>query len=124
ALVATCPSAALAADPGEWRTLDGSLNNEEHPKWGKAGTAYPGRPSATYADGIGARVTGPSPRYVGNRIFNDTSQNLFSENGVTPWGEVWGQFLDHTFGLREETGGERQSLAYDAADPLEAFPND
>ena len=124
ALVATCPSAALAADPGPWRTLDGSLNNKEHPQWGKAGTAYPRRTAANYADRRGKAVTGPSPRYVSNRIFSDTSQNLFSENGVTQWGAVWGQFLDHTFGLRQESGGERQPLAYDAADPLEAFRND
>ena len=107
AFVATCPSTALAADPGPWRTLDGSLNNKEHPHWGKAGATYPRRAPANYADRRGKPVTGPSPRYVSNRIFSDTSQNLFSENGVTQWGAVWGQFLDHTFGLRQETGGER-----------------
>ena len=77
------------------------------PHWGKAGTTYPRRAPANYADRRGKPVTGPSPRYVSNRIFSDTSQNLFSENGVTQWGAVWGQFLDHTFGLRQETGGER-----------------
>jgi hypothetical protein len=44
-------------------------------------------------------VSGPSPRYISNRIFNDEGQNLFSENGETQWGWAWGQFLDHTFGL-------------------------
>ena len=83
-----------------------------HPDWGRAGTAVPAACAApNYADGRAAPVTGPSARYVSNRIFNDTSQNLFSENGVTQWGAVWGQFLDHTFGLRQETGGERAPLA-------------
>jgi peroxidase len=69
-------------------------------------------------------IDGPDPRYVSNRIFNDLSQNLFSENGVTQWAFVWGQFLDHTFGLREAEGGEKSAIPFDAGDPLEEFVND
>ena len=72
--------------------------------------------------GNSAPVSGPPSRYVSNRIFNDTNQNLFSENGVTQWGFVWGQFLDHTFGLRDEAG-EPADMAFDAKDPLESFVN-
>ena len=75
-----------------------------------------------YADGHSAPVSGPPSRYVSNRIFNDTNQNLFSENGVTQWGFTWGQFLDHTFGLRDEAG-EPANIAFDAKDPLESFVN-
>ena len=47
-------------------------------------------------------MSGPERRAtISNRIFNDVNQNMFSERGVTQWGFVWGQFLDHTFGLRE-----------------------
>ena len=59
---------------------------------------------------------------MSNRIFNDTHQNLFSENAVTQWGFVWGQFLDHTFGLRDEAGPVA-NVPFDAADPLETFTN-
>jgi len=69
-------------------------------------------------------IDGPDPRVVSNRIFNDTSQNLFFENGVTQWAFVWGQFLDHTFGLREADGGEETPLSFDQSDPLEEFVND
>jgi hypothetical protein len=63
-------------------------------------------------------VTPAAPdRYVSNRIFNDTSQNLFSENGVSQWGFAWGQFLDHTFSLRAE-GGEPERLPFSAGDPM------
>ncbi|MGB7412633.1 MAG: peroxidase family protein, partial [Thermosynechococcaceae cyanobacterium] len=58
-----------------------------------------------------------------NRIFNDSHVNLFSEREVTQWAFNWGQFLDHTFGLRE-AGGENAAIAFDPFDPLEEFQND
>src|SRR6266542_4687888 len=101
------------------RTLNGSGNNAAHPRWGKAGTQYPRIAKADYADGIGQMRDGSAARYVSNRIFNDVGQNLFSENGVTQWGWAWGQFLDHDFGLRDETPAERAPVAFDRHDPLE-----
>ena len=93
----------------EVRTLDGSGNNRRHPDWGKTNTQYQRVARTNYADGIAKPVGGPATRYVSNRVFNDVHQNLFSENSVTQWGFVWGQFMDHTFGLREEAGGERRA---------------
>jgi len=101
----------VAVFPTGLRTLDGSANNRRHPDWGRAGTPYTRVAPASYADGVGAMVAGPEPRYVSNRIFNDRGQNLFSENGVTQWGFTWGQFLDHTFGLRQ-TGGADSPLDF------------
>jgi Animal haem peroxidase len=106
----------------EPRTLDGSNNNPFKRSLGKAGTPYLRLSEANYQDGISEMVSGPEPRYVSNRIFNDTSQNLFSENGVTQWIVYWGQFLDHTFGLRAE-GTERVPILFDVSDPLEGFQN-
>src|SRR5262249_49501944 len=74
------------------RALDGSGNNLRHPDWGKAGTQYLRVASANYADGTGKMVSGPSPRYISNRVFNDVGQNLFSEDGISQWGWAWGQF--------------------------------
>src|SRR3981081_631458 len=59
----------------------------------------------------------PPPRYGSNRTFNDRGQNLFAENGISQWGWVWGQFMDHDFGLRDETPAEHAPTAFDAADP-------
>jgi Animal haem peroxidase len=42
---------------------------------------------------------------------------------VTQWGFVWGQFMDQTFGLRQEAGGENAPLPFSSADPLETFTN-
>lgn len=105
------------------RSLDGSRNNYFDRSLGQAGTPYSRNTSTNYADGIGEPGNGPDPRFVSNRIFSDQGQNLFSENGVTQWAGYWGQFLDHTFGLRQ-AGDERTPLPFNANDPLEGFQND
>src|SRR6266850_1067949 len=106
------------------RTLNGSDNNPEHPRWGQAGALYLRVGRANYTDGVGAMVAGPSPRAVSDRVFNDIGQNIFSERGVTQWGWIWGQFLDHDIGLRDETSAGPADLLFDARDPLESFVND
>ena len=127
-------SAAQAADDGgasdapilgiwEVQSLNGVNNNPFVPNAGRSGTNYLRIGNARYADGRSQPVSGPSPRSVSNRVFNDINVNVFSERGVTQWGFVWGQFLDHTFGLREENG-TTANLPFSAADPLESFRND
>jgi peroxidase len=115
---------SVGADPFSGRTLDGSGNNAPHPAWGKAGALYSRVASPNYADGKGQMVSGPSPRYISNRIFNDQGQNLFSENGISQWGWAWGQFIDHDIGLRDETPAENADMPYDRHDKLEDFSND
>ncbi|MGF1522847.1 MAG: peroxidase family protein [Leptolyngbyaceae cyanobacterium] len=107
----------------EVASLDGSGNNSAHPSLGQADTAYSRVAPANYADDASEIAEGPNARYVSNRIFNDSDQNLFSENGVTQWAGYWGQFIDHTFGLRQD-GGENLPIEFDTADPLEDFQND
>jgi len=115
---------ALLADIVEGaRTLDGSGNNSADPTLGVAGEEFARFAEANYADGVGEMVDGPAERYLSNRIFNDSNQNIFSENGVTHWGFVWGQFLDHTISLRE-VGEEDVAIGFDPTDPLEDFTND
>jgi hypothetical protein len=120
---AAARSAAIPLFPTGIRALDGSGNNLQHPAWGQANTPYLRVAPANYADGRGAVASGPSPRYVSNRIFNDVSQNIFSENAVSQWGWTWGQFLDHTFGLAQG-GTESAPLGFSKTDPLEGFRND
>ncbi|MFW2383247.1 MAG: peroxidase family protein [Acidimicrobiales bacterium] len=105
------------------RSLDGSGNNLDDPALGQAGQEFARLAEANYADGVGEMVDGPPERYLSNRIFNDSNQNIFSENGVTHWGFVWGQFLDHTISLRE-AGDEDVAIGFDPTDPLEDFTND
>jgi hypothetical protein len=49
-----------------------------------------------------------SPRYISNRIFNDTGVTLFSEGQVSQFGWLWGQFIDHTLDLRNENPVRRR----------------
>ena len=132
-LVAASPSWAGTTTSGSvapsdtdilnYRSLDGSGNNLNDPGLGQSGAIYTRETEAAYADGIGEPLDGPSERYVSNRIFNDGNQNVFSQNGVTHWGFVWGQFIDHTIGLREISEDEAV-IAFDPDDPLESFAND
>ena len=122
ALAVAAGASAFGAPPT--RTLDGSGNNLRHPDWGQTNTQYIRVADANYADGAGQPVSGPNPRYISNRIFNDEGQNLFSENGETQWGWAWGQFLDHTFGLADETPAESLPITFDKTDPLEEFEDD
>ena len=115
--------ATAAAGPLD-RSLDGSGNNVLHSDWGQAGTQYLRIAPANYADGVAQMVAGPSPRHVSNAIFNDVGQNIFSENGISQWGWVWGQFIDHDIGLRDEAPAEHVPMPFDAQDPLEQFQND
>ena len=82
-----------------------------------------GLPGRTTPTGLRSRSAGRRPGTSATASYNDTHQNLFSENGVTQWGFVWGQFMDHTFGLREEAGGENAPIAFNKTDPLETFTN-
>ena len=107
---------------GHWevQSLNGVDNNPYSPTLGSAGTKYLRIGPARYADGKSQMVSGPDPRYVSNRIFNDTNANVFSERGVSQWGNVWGQFIDHNVGHRVENG-TASNLPFTATDPLESF---
>jgi hypothetical protein len=104
----------------EVESLNGINNNPDIPTAGAAGTQYLRIGPAHYADGRSQMVAGPDPRYVSNRVFNDTNANVFSERGVTQWGNVWGQFIDHNVGHRDENG-TAANLPFNASDPLESF---
>jgi hypothetical protein len=121
ALLAGSPNASAGLG-FEVQSLDGSGNNVAHPDRGKVGTNYVRVAPATYADGHSAMVDGPNVRAISNRIFSDLGQNIFSEHRVTQWAWTWGQFLDHTFGLRQDNG-DAADIPFDSKDPLERFSN-
>jgi peroxidase len=119
---AVVPSAS-ASVPFAVESLDGSGNNVNNPNFGKANLAYSRTGPAKYSDGISVPFGGPNARQVSNRIISDLHQNVFSERRVTQWGWTWGQFLDHTFGLREENGATATpfNINFQAGDELEDF---
>jgi hypothetical protein len=122
ALVLVSATPAQASVPFTIASLDGSNNNTSNPTWGKAGTQYSRVASARYADNKSQPVSGPNARYISNRVFNDSIQNLFSERRITQWGWTWGQFLDHTFGLRD-VAGTTANIPFSSTDTMEEFDN-
>jgi Animal haem peroxidase len=100
-----------------FRSLDGYANNLAHPSWGTIGSQY-----LRVAAANDNQPT-VNPRLVSNRIFNDLGQNLFSERDVSQFGWVWGQFMDHAFGLAQ-AGTTAANIPVSSSDPLERFRND
>jgi hypothetical protein len=123
-IIAIAPSAS-ASVPFEVESLDGSGNNVANPNWGKAGQPYPRQGTAHYADGISQPVSGPNARFISNRVINDTNVDVFDERRLTQMAWGWGQFLDHTFGLKAEGGPTATpfNIDFNASDPLESFTN-
>jgi hypothetical protein len=109
---------------GTWeaQSLNGVNNNPNRPNAGAAGTRYLRIGPARYADGLSQQASGPNARAVSNRIFNDIHVNVFSDRGVTQWGNVWGQFVDHNVGHRDEAGAGA-NIPFNSADPMESFTN-
>jgi hypothetical protein len=123
--IVTLAPSAQATTGFAIESLDGSGNNVNHPTWGEAGLAYARQGTAHYADGISTPESGPNARFISNRVMQDESLDIFSERRVTQWGWTWGQFLDHTFGHRVETGAGADpfNISFDNTDPLESFKN-
>jgi hypothetical protein len=126
AVIAISPSASATVN-FEVQSLDGSGNNIDNPTWGQAGKPYLRMGTAHYADGISQPFTGPNARFVSNRIINDGTAAfaVFSERRLTQMAWQWGQFLDHTFDLRDNTGATAtpDNIDFNANDPMESFTN-
>jgi hypothetical protein len=133
--VVSAPASAQGGFSFLIQGLDGRGNNLLHPSWGRAGTPYARVAPARYADGRSTPVNEPNARYVSNRVFTDEGTDsrkpgalfhpdVFVENRSSQWGWVWGQFVDHTIGLREgrapgDTTGEEANIPVDDTDPME-----
>jgi len=115
-----------SASPGfEVENRNGSGNNVNKPTWGQAGTPYARVGTAHYADGISQPFTGPNARFISNRITNDRNFDVFDERALTQMFWQWGQFLDHTFDLRDGGGSTATAfnIPFDQSDPTEEFTN-
>ena len=106
----------------ETSSLNGSGNNLSNESLGQSGNIYKRTGETNYANGDEIDNSLPNARFISNRVFNDLHINLFSENNASHLVFVWGQFLDHTFGLAKG-GAEKANIAFDKNDPLEDFQN-
>jgi Animal haem peroxidase len=123
AAVLTLALVAAASANSANRQLDGGGNNLAHPDWGQAGVPYLRVLPANYGPDGSSMVDGPNPRAISNAIFNEVGVTLFSEGSVSQFGWLWGQFIDHTLGLRDETPAEPANIPF-VRGGLETFRND
>ena len=80
----------------EFRSIDGTWNNREHPEWGRAGTALLRLVPPAYADGAGAPsgAERASPRAISNLVCAENNPPVPNKAGLSDFIWAWGQFLD------------------------------
>ncbi len=89
-----------AAVSVERRSIDGSGNNVEHPKWGRAGAPLMRIAPVAYMDGV-AEPSGadrPNPRAISNACCWQEGEAP-NRRGATDYLWQWGQFIDHDIAL-------------------------
>lgn len=104
-------------DQVNYRTYSGFNNNIEHPEWGDVGTHLLNMTGIKYADGYQA-PTGqnrPNPRTISNALF-EQPELLDDLMGLSDFCWVWGQFMDHDFGLTDD-GAEPLFIQVPEGDP-------
>ncbi|MCB1206892.1 MAG: peroxiredoxin [Verrucomicrobiae bacterium] len=86
--------------PGEFRTIDGTGNNEAHPEWGSTEEPFLRLTTPAYGEG-GIEPSGadrPSARAVSNAVAAQ-EESMPNRRGVSGFLWQWGQFLDHDIDL-------------------------
>ncbi len=83
-----------------FRNIDGKFNNLQNPTWGAAGSRLLRVSGTAFADGFSslAGADRPNARVISNAVF--TQEGFMpAPQGLSDYMWVWGQFLDHDFGL-------------------------
>jgi hypothetical protein len=90
----------------EFRSLDGSFNNLDHPEFGKAGIVFPRQHVNAFADGKGTDgsfavrgTNNPNTRQVSNQISYQGCVSIPSQNHLSGMHYALGQYIDHDVGL-------------------------
>ncbi len=101
-----------------FRTYDGTYNNLMHPEWGSAGENLRRMVPARYVDGVAMPLGEelPNPREVSNVLVAQDEQFLADPMNLSDYFWVWGQFLDHDFGLTPD-GEEPMLIPVPQGDP-------
>ena len=107
-LLCTSTTLIAAGDvPSEFRAIDGTNNNLDHPEWGSAGIELArytrfifGGQSVDYSDGVSAPAgeNRPSPRAVSDAVVVQTA-SVLNEAHASDFVWQWGQFIDHDLDL-------------------------
>lgn len=109
---------AQSLDTDNYRTIDGTVNNVDHPNWGAAGVNLIRVANVGYADGIAAPAgpNRPNPRHISNSLFAQESP-INDPLNLSDFCWVWGQFIDHDIGLTGNSATEPAMIPVPAGDP-------
>ncbi|MGK7949831.1 MAG: peroxidase family protein [Xenococcaceae cyanobacterium] len=113
---------SLPSLAAEFRSLDGSNNNLEHPDWGKSHTPLLRLTATDYDDGLSFLKTQgsngnslASPRQISNAV-SAQSRSIKNYLGASDWLWQWGQFLDHDLSLTHSDNSEQFNIAIPQGD--------
>lgn len=107
---------AQSVDVQNYRTYDGSYNNLNNPDWGAAGSNLLLHTPVGYDNLIStpAGPNRPNPRVVSNSLF--AQDGLLNDPlNLSDFCWVWGQFMDHDFGMTPD-GNEDASITVPQGD--------
>ena len=106
------------SQPVETRSIDGTGNNLTNPELGSTDEQLLRVAPADYEDGLSAPAGAdrPSAREISNAL-SSQSEELFSEDRLSAFLYVWGQFLDHDIDLSPtQSGGEQFNIEVPTGD--------
>ncbi|MEH2513383.1 peroxidase [Nitrobacteraceae bacterium AZCC 1564] len=109
----------------QFRSIDGSNNNDADPEMNQAGTDFARVGPANFTDGYYAMTEGPNPREISNIVVaqadtGDEGPHLMDDNGVALSGMMyaWGQFIDHDLDLQQPSAMIDMSIPVPADDEV------
>lgn len=100
----------------EYRSIDGTGNNQLHPIWGSAGVPVLNI-TVAFADSISlpSGQDRPNPRMISNLLFQQS--NLANDpRGLSAYVWGWGQFIDHDITLSPDHPNESMDIPVPIAD--------
>ena len=113
---------APAVFPDEFRSIDGTGNNQINPLWGSANIAFVRETTNGYADGLGAPggVGQLGAREISNLVDDQGPDSVPNVENVTDFVWQWGQFLDHDLTLTPVAGPppDRFNIPVPTCDPV------
>jgi peroxidase len=101
----------------EYRSFDGSQNNQSDSTLNAAGTEFGRIGEAHFADGISVPLGGNNPRTISNLVVGAGDPDVANPEGVSAFMYAWGQFIDHDMTLTRTDGVSDISVVVPAGDP-------
>jgi peroxidase len=100
----------------QFRSVDGSDNNQIHASFNQTGSDFTRIGSANFADGVDAMVSAPNPRMISNVVVAGNG-DLPNPEGLSGMMYAWGQFIDHDLDLANQDPTTNIAITVPSGDP-------